>query len=193
MAAGKEALSTPLLGAPPGALRSDWLRLVGRDLLVGSVFVAHVLMGASERVSFRLMVVSMSPFYVVLHQLVAGAHLLLFTPLACAQAQLDTSGSQLRRCPKHALLTMATLDTMQCLLAMYAGGRVFGVTQVVLVQGTIPCTMVVAALVLRTRFERMQVYGAALVLVCVLAAVTAPALDAEADEDAVDRALFALG
>ncbi|KAJ1636724.1 hypothetical protein T492DRAFT_861034 [Pavlovales sp. CCMP2436] len=76
----------------------------------------------------------------------------------------------------HALFTMATLDTMQCLLALYARGRVFGVAKVVNVQGTIPCTML---------------YGAALVLDCVLATVT-PALGGEADEDTVDRALFAL-
>jgi drug/metabolite transporter (DMT)-like permease len=157
-----------------------------------ALFCGHVALGACERASFRMMAVSMSPFYVVLHQLVAAAHLLLFAPIACLQAQLDSSSSQLRRCPKHALLTMAILDTMQCLLALYAGGRVLGVTQAVLVQGTIPCTMLLATLVLRTRFERVQVVGAGIVLLSVVGACVAPAGGAPGEEYAVDRALFAL-
>lgn len=188
-------IARPLLGVttPVHSPRARIaLAVVGRRALVVLVFAAHVLIGACERASFRLMAVSMSPFYVVLHQLVAGAHLLFFTPVACAQAQLDPQSNQLRRCPKHALLTMAILDTMQCLLALYAGGRVLAVTQAILVQGTIPCTMLLATLVLRTRFERAQVYGAALVLVSVLAGCTRPAVADESVENVVDRALFAL-
>lgn len=185
-------MATPLLGSLGKRAAASCLASAAHDSAVVLLFVSHVALGACERASFRLMAVSMSPFYVLLHQLVAAAHLLVFAPVACAQAQLDVSGSQLRRCPKHALLTMAIFDTLQCLLALYAGRRVLGVTQVVLVQGTIPCTMLLAALVLGTRFERAQVYGAALVLASVLAGCTRPSAGDEVGEDVADRVLFAL-
>lgn len=186
MEAGAGDSGSPLLKRPPNQRRGRWVKQLAFILVVA----LHLGTSAAERVAFRELTVSMSPYFVTLHQLVSVVHLTVFAAVAFVHGRWDRSSHQLKRCPKHALLTMALLDTLHCVLVFYAGGAVPGLSQIILMQMAMPCAMVASRLALRTAFERTQAVGAIVVLVAVGACAADP--NGAGAEGALDRVLFAL-
>jgi len=82
--------------------------------------------------------------------------------------------------PKYKFAIIALLDGLTGLFTLFGGVYTAGTTQMLLMQGAIPITMVLSILILKTRVEFMQFAGAAVILAGVFV-VMAPKIFATPD------------
>src|SRR3989338_9097763 len=122
------------------------------SLVLLAYLVCLVLIGTSNRVTFKLMQYSAINYSYFLSQLTTFVYLpvnfgvvlfkLLFTT--------DITADQ-RDFPWYKFLVMGTLDSMQGLLIVVGGVKVPGIMQNLLMQGAVPVTMLFSIFLLRNR------------------------------------------
>jgi len=142
-------LHTPLLSERDKKDRSPSCRVV---FLLTAGLTGYVVLGALERLVFAQMVIGMPTGVLLMHTLLALMTLSLFIVLQLARSQGGGDGQpvsdMLQRLNAFDVLSMAVLDTVHSLLALEGATAISGVTQLLLLQGTVPATTILAAVLL---------------------------------------------
>ncbi len=114
---------------------------------------AYVVLGSLDRLVFAQMVLGMPTGVLLMHTQLALMSLSLFIVLQLARSQgagyrsLAVS-EVLQRLNALDVLSIAVLDTMHSLLALEGATAISGVTQVLIMQASVPATSILAALLL---------------------------------------------
>eukprot|EP00300_Choanocystis_sp_HF-7_P037346 c53447_g1_i1.p2 GENE.c53447_g1_i1~~c53447_g1_i1.p2 ORF type:complete len:375 (+),score=77.34 c53447_g1_i1:85-1209(+) len=140
------------------------------------VCVLMVLFGAADRISFKLSVDCVSNYVFFLNQLTMLVYVVAFgIPVLIEGSLTKVTLGLLKR-----YAVMGSLDGLCTLVVVLSAPYVAGPTQVIGMQGVIPCTMVLSFFVLKKRYAWSHVVGAVIILAgIVLSAVHSGESDAK--------------
>jgi drug/metabolite transporter (DMT)-like permease len=151
------------LSSDPAAVVAAPSKASSTSLILYSAFLLFSAVGNS--VFFKKMTNKFPNYPYFLNQMTSFAYIPVFWGIV-AYTMMFTKAitPQMLKFPKYKFFIMGALDAMAGLFMLFGGVNTSGSTQALLLQAVIPCTMILAYIVLKERYARLQ-YGGAFVIV----------------------------
>eukprot|EP01097_Dermamoeba_algensis_P001945 TRINITY_DN1764_c0_g2_i1.p1 TRINITY_DN1764_c0_g2~~TRINITY_DN1764_c0_g2_i1.p1 ORF type:complete len:564 (-),score=74.63 TRINITY_DN1764_c0_g2_i1:515-2176(-) len=149
----KQRISRSIYGDPPQSLKQRFKLFVsGKAGLLALYLILVILIGTGNRVTFKLMQFALTNYSYFVSQLTT----FIYVPVSFAIIWFKFSFTnditpEMTKFPKYRFAVMGLLDSLQGLLITVGGNYVPGIMQSLLLQGSVPMTMLCSILILRPK------------------------------------------